>query len=103
MELADVLPRTEFYNQLHRVNELADVLPRTEFYNQLHRVNELADVFSGTEFYNQLHRINDSRDMADFQLALDDRCCFLKIAGCTFPVRELTYKRKIISACVQCR
>ena len=46
--------------------ELADLLPGTEFYNQLHRVNELADVLSGTEFYNQLHCINDSRNMADF-------------------------------------
>ena len=26
VELHDVLPGTEFYNQLHRVNELADVL-----------------------------------------------------------------------------
>ena len=41
VELDDVLPGTEIYIQLLRVNELADVLPRTEFYNQLHCVNEL--------------------------------------------------------------
>ena len=62
---------------------------------------ELADVLPVTEFYTQLHRINDSHNMADFQLALDDMCCFFEIAGCTFPVRELVNKRKIISACVQ--
>ena len=39
--------------------------------------------------------------MTDSQLGLDDMCGFLEVAGCTFPVRELTDKNKIISACVQ--
>ena len=62
---------------------------------------ELADVLPGTEIYSQLHRINDSRDMTEFQLGLADMCGFLEVAGCTFPVRELTDKKKIVSACVK--
>ncbi len=58
------------YTDVWSTVELHDVLPGTEFYNQLHRVNELDDILSGTEFYNQLHRVNESRKMADFQLAL---------------------------------
>ena len=70
-------------------------------YSDVRSTVELADVLPGTEIYTQLHGINDSRDMTDSQLGLDDMCGFLEVAGCTFPVRELTDKNKIISACVQ--
>ena len=61
---------------------------------------ELADVLLRSEVYNELHHVNDSRNMADFQLALDDMCSFLEVAGCTFPSESWRRKRKIISACV---
>ena len=70
-------------------------------YSDVRSTVELADVLPGTEIYTQLHRINDSRDMTEFQLGLGDMCGFLEVAGCTFPVRELADKNKIISACVQ--
>ena len=46
---------------------------------------DLADVLLRSEVYNELHHVNDSCNMADFQLALDDMCSFLEVAGCTFP------------------
>ena len=70
-------------------------------YSDVRSTVELADVLPGTEIYTQLHRINDSRDMTEIQLGLGDMCGFLEVAGCTFPVRELADKNKIISACVQ--
>ena len=70
-------------------------------YSDVRSTVELADVLPGTKIYTQLHRINDSRDMTEFQLGLDDMCGFLEVAGCTFPVRELADKSKIVSACVQ--
>ena len=55
-----------------------------------------AVVLPGTEVYTQLHCVNDSHNMADFHSALDDMYSFFEVAGCTFPVRELADKRKII-------
>ena len=65
-------------------------------YTDVRSTVELADVLPGTEIYTQLHRIHDSCNMTDFQLGLDDMCGFLEVAGCTFPVRELADKSKII-------
>ena len=70
-------------------------------YSDVRSTVELADVLPGTEIYSQLHRINNSRDMTEFQLGLADMCGFLEVAGCTFPVRELADKNKIVSACVK--
>ena len=61
-------------------------------YSHVRSMVELADVLPGTEIYTQLHRINDNRDLTDSQLGFDDMSGFLDVAGCTFPVRELTDK-----------
>ena len=61
-------------------------------YSDVRSTVQLADVLPKTEIYTQLHRINDNRDLTDSQLGFDDMCGFLEVAGCTFPVRELTDK-----------